>query len=219
APITTDGEPIKRTYGPWYDGKYDALILLVNKRFSHRFQIQANYTFAAATDNLLNSNFALGIATQGGGSVPSDNNDLELDRGNSDLLIPHIFVTSGLVDLPLGFRVSGVFRATSGVYFSASGPFTDYDGDGIVSTRPANTKRNEFSGPSTANIDLRIEKRFTFAERYTLSGLVEFFNLTNRRNPLLINNFFVGGVPGPDFGTVRVPLPGREIQFGIRFQY
>jgi hypothetical protein len=219
SPITTDGGPLKRTYGPWYDGKYDALILLVNKRFSHRFQIQANYTYAAATDNLLNSNFAVGIATQGGGSVPSDNNDLELDRGNSDLLVPHSFVASGLVDFPLGFQVSGVVRATSGVYFSANGTPIDYDGDGIVSTRPANTKRNEFRGPASANIDLRIEKRFTFVERYTLSGLVEFFNLTNRRNPSLIDNFFVGDAPGPDFGSVRVPLPGREIQFGIRFQF
>ena len=26
-PITTDGGPLRRTYGPWYDGNYDALIL------------------------------------------------------------------------------------------------------------------------------------------------------------------------------------------------
>lgn len=51
------------------------------------------------------------------------------------------------------------------------------------------------------------------------SGLVEFFNLTNQANPRLINNFFINGAPGPQFGQVRVPLPGREVQFGLRFKF
>lgn len=218
-PITTDGGPLQRTYGPWYDGKYDGLILTLDKRFSRRFQVQANYTYAKSTDDLLNSNLGLGIATQGGGAVPTDNNNVEFDRGNSDLFIPHVFVTSGVVDLPAGFKISGVFRATSGVYFSASGTPMDYDGDGISSTRPPTTKRNQFRGPASVNLDIRALKEFRFAERYTLSALVEFFNLTNQANPKLINNFFTSGAPGPDFGKVRVPLPGREIQMGLRFQF
>lgn len=221
APITTDGGPLKRSYGPWFDGKYDALILTLNKRFSHRFQMQANYTFANSTDDLLNSNLGLGIGTQGGGAVPSDNNNLEFDRGHSDLFVPHSFVTSGVVDLPVGFQLSGVFHATSGEYFSATGAHYDIDGDGIIETRPITTKRNQFRGPASANIDMRVEKRFKFAEHYTVSGLAEFFNLTNQANPKLINNFFInkGAVPGPQFGKVLVPLSGREVQFGLRFQF
>ena len=219
APITTDGGPLRRTYGPWFDGKYQALILTMNKRFSHRFEAQANYTYATSTDDLLNANLGLGILSQGGGAVPSDNNNLEFDRGNSDLLVPHSFVTSGIVDLPVGFRLSGVFRATSGVYFSAKGTPYDIDGDGIRERRPITTQRNQFRGPASANIDFRIEKRFKFAERYVASGLVEFFNLTNQANPKLINNSFIKGAPGPQFGQVLVPLPGREVQFGLRFQF
>ena len=83
APVTTDGGPIRRTYGAFYDGKYDAAILSVEKRFRDRFQFQANYTYAKATDDLLNSNLGLGVAAQGGGAVPTDNLDLEFDRGNS----------------------------------------------------------------------------------------------------------------------------------------
>ncbi len=218
-PITTDGGPLRRTYGPWFDGKYQALILTLNKRFSHRFEGQANYTYAKATDDLLNANLGLGILAQGGGAVPSDNNNLEFDRGNSDLLVPHSFVASGILDLPIGFRLSGVFRATSGVYFSARGTLYDIDGDGIQETRPITTKRNQFRGPAFANIDLRVEKRFKFAERYVASGLVEFFNFTNQANPKLINNSFISGAPGPQFGQVLVPLPGREVQFGLRFQF
>jgi len=218
-PITTDGGPVQRSYGPWYDGKYNAMVFTVNKRFSRRFQFQANYTYSKSTDDLLNSNLGLGVGTQGGGSVPTDNNNLELDRGNSDLSIPHVFVASGVYDLPLGFRLSSVFQATSGVYFSASGTPNDVDGDGISSTRPPETKRNEFRGPASVNLDLRIEKNFRFAERYSLSPLVEFFNLTNQANPSLVNNAWISGAPGPEFGQVRVPLPGREVQFGLRFTF
>ena len=219
-PITTDGGPLLRTYGPWYKGKYDALIVAVNKRFSQRFLLQGNYTYAKSTDNLLNSNLGLGIAAQGGGAVPTDNLNINFDRGNSDLSLSHSMVVSGLVDLPVGFHISGVLRATSGVHFTAANNRAkDYDGDGISSLRPPNTQRNQFTGPPSANLDLRIEKSFKFAERYTASVLAEFFNLTNAANPKLVNNFAPGGVPGPDFGKTLVPLPGREVQFGLRFKF
>jgi outer membrane receptor protein involved in Fe transport len=219
SPVTTDGGPLRRTYGPFYDGKYDGVIVSVEKRFRNHFQFQANYTYSKATDNLLNSNLGLGIAAQGGGAVPTDNLDLEFDRGNSDLSVPHVFVMSGVASAPAGFWVSGVFRATSGVHFSAVGSPIDYDGDGIVSTRPVGTRRNQFTGPSTKNLDLRVEKRFHLGGRSQFSVLAEGFNVTNARNPRLIDAGFVSGQPGPKFGTVNVPLPGREIQFGVRLQF
>jgi hypothetical protein len=217
---TTDGAPLRRTYGSFYSGKYDALILTLEKRFSRRFQVQANYTWASSTDNLLNSNLGLGVLAQGGGAVPTDNLNLEFDRGNSDFAVPHSFVTSGVLNLPLDFIVSGVIRANSGVYFSAAtSPSRDVDGDGISSSRPVGTARNQFGGPKTFNLDLRTEKRFRFGERFTASALIEFFNLTNERNPRLIDNAFILGTPGATFGQTRVPLPGREIQFGFRFTF
>ena len=219
AAVTSDGGPLLRTYGPWYSGKYDALILTVEKRFARRFQLLANYVRAKSIDNLLNSNLGLGVNAQGGGAVPTDNLNLEFDRGNSDFSVPDSFVTSGILNLPAGFVVSGVLRATSGVHFSATGTPTDYDGDGITSTRPVGTSRNQFRGPKTANLDLRAEKRFRFGERYVASALIEFFNLTNARNPRLIDSFWVNGAPGPTFGQTRVPLPGREIQLGFRFEF
>ena len=110
-------------------------------------------------------------------------------------------------------------QATSGVYFSAAGPPIDYDGDGISSRRPPGTSRNEFRGPKTFNLDLRVEKRLTAGANHRLGLLVEFFNLTNAANPRLIDNGFVGGVPAASFGTTRVPLPGREMQLGVRYRF
>ena len=42
-----------RTFGPFYEGTYDALIIDFRKRFSRRFAFGASYTYADATDNSL----------------------------------------------------------------------------------------------------------------------------------------------------------------------
>jgi carboxypeptidase family protein/TonB-dependent receptor-like protein len=54
-PPNTTGEI--RTFGPFFEGKYDGLVLNLTKRLSHRFILGANYTYAKATDN------SLGIST------------------------------------------------------------------------------------------------------------------------------------------------------------
>src|SRR5215475_565202 len=46
-----------RTFGPFFEGKYDGLVLNITKRLSRRFLLGANYTYAKATDN------SLGITT------------------------------------------------------------------------------------------------------------------------------------------------------------
>ena len=218
-PLTTDGGPLQRTYGPWYEGEYDAVILSLDTGATDRYRMAMHYTWADATDNLLNSNLALGIGTQGAGSVPTDSLDLDFDRGPSDFSFRHSFVMSGHVVLPADVTVSAVAQATSGVYFSAVGAPIDYDGDGIASFRPLDTGRNDFRGPKTFNLDLRVEKTLPIGPTGRLGLLAEFFNLTNGANPRLINNGFVGNAPAPDFGTTRVPLPGREMQIGVRYRF
>ena len=39
------------TFGPFFEGKYDGLILSLNKRLSNRYMLGASYTYAKATDN------------------------------------------------------------------------------------------------------------------------------------------------------------------------
>lgn len=50
------GSPELPTFGPYFEGKYDALVVAFNKRFSNRYQIGSNYTYAKATDNSLGIN-------------------------------------------------------------------------------------------------------------------------------------------------------------------
>ncbi len=46
------------SYGPWGAGTYDGFTIGFQKRFSHNFTIQANYTFAHANDDVINSTLA-----------------------------------------------------------------------------------------------------------------------------------------------------------------
>ena len=42
-----------QTFGPFYEGKYDGLVLSLNKRLSNRYTFGMSYTYANATDNSL----------------------------------------------------------------------------------------------------------------------------------------------------------------------
>jgi len=145
-PPFTQGEI--ETFGPFYEGTYDALIIAFNKRFSRRFFLGANYTFSNATDNSLgigtnpSDNF-IGIvpvvsSTENGVLMTNANgpytrangrfvaaagtflNGPDLDKGPSSLALDHIFQVNGLVELPWQIQVSGIFRVQSGFHFSRS---------------------------------------------------------------------------------------------------
>ena len=66
--------------------------------------------------------------------------------------------------------------------------------------------------PDFFNVDLRLEKSFTFGRGNEVSILVDAFNVTNEDN---VSN--VNAVQGPDFGVANSFFPGREIQIGARF--
>jgi len=58
----TGDQPIS-TYGPWYNGNYDAVIVGLRKPTIGRFTFDANYTFTHAIDNLLSSSLYSNVQT------------------------------------------------------------------------------------------------------------------------------------------------------------
>jgi hypothetical protein len=78
-----------------------------------------------------------------------------------------------------------------------------------------NTGTNTIRAPSLSNFDLSLYKLFSITESKHLEFRTEFFNAFNKPN---------FGAPGLDFGTgdfgvISTSLPGREIQFGLRFDF
>ncbi len=235
-----------RTFGPFYEGTYDALIIDFRKRFSRRFALGASYTYADATDNAIGieslpSDSFVGTVpavtepstgrTNVNGSFTRANGTLvqqantflngpDRDKGPSGLALDHVLQVNGTVELPYQFLVSGIFRAQSGFHFSrtpATGPLVDADGDGSVNGIDVDAGRNAFTGPALANLDMRFTKRFNITNRIKADVLLEFFNILNRQNPAAVGTR--EGVLTQPFGESIQVLPGREGQIGFRIEF
>jgi hypothetical protein len=233
------------TFGPWYQGQYDALIVSFNKRMSRRFVLNGDYAYSRETDNQLGINSLpsdsfIGIApvvssteagvlmTNAGGSYTRANgrfvaqantfvNGPDLDKGPSDLSLDHTFQLNGLLTLPWQMQLSGIFRAQSGFHYSRNNATLDPDGDGTLNGVDVFAGRNAFVAPAYVDLDMRFAKRFNIGERAKVQVLFEFFNLLNRRNPAAVENRTTN--PAIPFGGIRQVLPGREGQIGFRIEF
>jgi hypothetical protein len=235
-----------RTFGPFYEGEYDAVVIDFRKRFSQRFALGASYTWADATDNVIGieslpsdsfvgtvptvtepstgrSN-ANGAFTRANGTLVQQAgtflNGPDRDKGPSGLALDHVFQMNGTVELPYQFLVSGIFRTQSGFRFSrtpATGVIVDPDGDASVNGIDVDAGRNAFTAPALVNLDMRFTKRFSITNRIKADVLVEFFNIFNRQNPAAVGQR--EGVATQPFGDAIQVLPGREGQIGFRIEF
>jgi TonB-dependent receptor-like protein len=233
-----------QTFGPWYEGTYNGLIVSFTRRFTRRFTLSGNYAFADETDNQLGINTLpsdsfVGIApvvtetgtgrtnanssfTRANGRFVAQANTFvngpDLDKGPSDLSVAHTFQVNGLVELPWQFQISGIFRAQSGFHYSRQPlALEDPDGDGTFNTIDHVPGRNAFTSPSFVNLDMRFAKRFNITERVKVQALFEFFNLLNRQNPAAVQ--VQQNIVNSPFGSLRQVLPGREGQVGLRLEF
>ena len=235
-----------QTFGPWYEGKYDGLVVSFMKRFARRFTLGGNYAFANETDNQLGINTLpsdsfVGIApivTETGTGRTNQNssfvrangrfvakagtfvNGPDLDKGPSDLSVDHTFQLNGLLELPWQFQLSGIFRAQSGFHFSRQAlALEDPDGDGTFNAidHGVGAGRNFFTSPAFVNLDLRVAKRFDITERVKIQALFEFFNVFNRQNPAAVQT--QQNIANSPFNSLRQVLPGREGQVGLRLEF
>jgi hypothetical protein len=84
-------------------------------------------------------------------------------------------------------------------------------------------ERNAGSGSDFFTINGRVSRTFRVARRVRLEGLVEAFDLTNRRNALTRNTNFGSGAyptnPAPGFGDVTAVGEPRTVQLGLRLGF
>ena len=78
-----------------------------------------------------------------------------------------------------------------------------------------NAGRNILDGPGYQNVNLALLKRISLRGRTSLQLSAEAFNLLNRANFDLPDNFF----GSPTFGQVLSAGAPRHIQFGARFMF
>ncbi|MBZ5705474.1 MAG: TonB-dependent receptor, partial [Acidobacteriia bacterium] len=119
-----------RTNG--FASNYNALQVTLRKNYSHGLQLDANYTYAKALDQISDAFTPRGVAAN---LNPSDSLNTHLDYGPADFNVKHRFVFSFNYDLPLfkgnrwlgGWSTSGIATLQGGVPFSLTDSSTSYD--------------------------------------------------------------------------------------------
>ncbi len=238
---------------------YQGLSFELNRRLANRWQFNMSYTLSKAKDDKPDQTSVV----PGGGDdskIAENQFDLTGEYGRSDLDVRHRFIFSPVYEtgtfnysenkivraLLSDYIFTGIITAQSGLAYSAL-VAGDANNDGITSTdRVPGTRRNQFSTPSTFQVDLRVGRAIRFGERMRLTLFAEGFNIFNRSNVQLVNNALytfsnagtIGGVPLPirlspaatNFGTPRQFVSSspsftfnssynREFQLGIRFDF
>src|SRR5690606_31552454 len=90
--------------------------------------------------------------------------------------------------------------------------------------------RELLTAPYNAQVDLRVEKRFSFGNRFGLDFYLDVINLTNRENIVAYESYTPGGPPlfqETHNPGVRLTLPdgssvygpARNIYFGTRARF
>lgn len=222
---TTDGGPCNSQTEPIGFLDTNAFVFSLRKRFSQNYSFLLSYTYTDATDN---------FSTLEVPPVPGEisflfSNHPELDIGRSLNTPQHVLVFNGAYQMPWGFNLSGVLNASSGRPFNAAGLPEDSDGDTNFDNRLVGTEKGAYVTDRFFNLDLRLGKEFSLGERLMAHAFFEVFNVTNRANPLEVDNNCqdsngdglpdAGGCNAPTFGRTIVPLPGREIQLGFRLDF
>ena len=194
---------------------YDALQIVLAKRFSNHFSLQANYTYSHSISD--SDNFRTFS------SMHLDPADYRLDRGNSSQNTPHNFTLFGVYELPLGIRFGGIFTAFSGLPYSGLVGFDagGYGNDGALVERPGLLGRNTFANPRTVNLDSSLAKSFKFRESQRIELRGDMFNSFNKENVQAVNNVIGldASSPTPGFGQPVQIANGRQFQFSLTYNF
>jgi len=210
----------------WYNG----LLVRFDKRMSHRYQFSLAYTLSKTMDDTWPE-----FITQGGGPQawynPGAEKALSATSGlNADDDERHHATVSGLVQLPLGFDLSGVLQTNSARRFNIT-TGRDNNGDGVLADRPnlvngayvdpglgpgiqGDVGKNAGLGTGYFAIDMRIAKVFTVSNtKFKLIG--EAFNVTNEVN----YSAFQGNIRSALFNQPISARRPRTFQLGAQFDF
>jgi hypothetical protein len=198
---------------------YDALTAGLRTRLGGRFEIAAYYSYAVAEDDYIDW-------SEG---QPQDPLNVGAERGPT-LHVPRHKAVLSAVYSTVGragawwerdWTVAMIADFLAGLPYNELAGF-DRNGNGDpFSDRPARVGRNSRSLPSLFNVDLRIARQVR-VRWAAIEGIVEVFNLFNRKNVLEVNNVRFASAeldPNPDFGRPTRTSDPRRIQVGARLTF
>lgn len=131
----------------------------------------------------------------------------------------HRLVLSGIVGLPLEFKLSTLITLGSGLPFSISDASKGYGPTEYV----LRTNGGRAEGLiQFSQVDVRLAKDFTLSKGYRISAFAECFNLFNAKNFGGYDGFLPPETepPNPNFGKPSSLVgPPRSFQFGMSYSF
>jgi hypothetical protein len=197
---------------------YEAFTIGGRARVGAPFEFAANYTYAEGEDD--NIDWSEG--------QPQDPLNIATERGPTIHVPRHKVVLSGIYSSPVSgpwwkrdwtFAIIADYLA--GLPYNELAGFDRNRNGDPDSDRPEGVGRNRQTLDDVFNVDLRVARRFRF-RRVTMEGIVEVFNLFNRRNVVQVNPVRYLSTdlrPNPDFGRPTRTADPRRIQLGARASF
>ena len=186
----------------------NALDVSFRGRAGRWFNGQAQYTLGRIDTNTGGLNF-----------YPQDQYNPNDEWGRADIDRLHRFNLIGNIN-PDHWLTLGI----SATLYSGA-PYTETAGSdlfhtGLGNARPAGVGRNTLQGGGTADLDLLWDHDFKLTNAkgdhaMILNIGVSGFNVLNHAN---FTNY-IGSIRSPLFGQPTAALAGRQLQFGIRYQF
>ena len=176
---------------------YNGFTVGMRKRFSRRYQLEWNYTYAKDKDDDSNERDPFTDRA-------FDINNLQLDYALSDRDIRHKFNFFTFIEL--GWGLEGNFRLQG----RTAQPITP--GARTATNRNADRKDNEYF-----SFDWRIQRPFKLSERFAIIPVIEMFNTFNNANN--INPLVTPGLFNFD-GFLRQGVGDpRQLQLAVRLTF
>ncbi|MGH9796135.1 MAG: carboxypeptidase regulatory-like domain-containing protein [Candidatus Acidiferrales bacterium] len=176
----------------------------VRKRFSDRFQMEANYVLSGDYDDDSNERDPFTDRALDPFRTLPNSEGLRSDYGFSDRDIRHKFNFFTYGELPWAIEANARVQARSAQPISPAVR--------TVGNRNTLRKDNEFF-----SFDWRIQRPFRFGERYELIPIIEMFNTFNNEN--LVNPLTTPALFNFD-GFLRLGVgEPRQLQLAVRFTF
>jgi hypothetical protein len=140
-------------------------------------------------------------------------------NGNATYDPTHMVKFQGSYVLPWDIHFSGYFSYVSGNTWTRRAQYSLDQGRERIFTEPRGSRRYD----GQTNLDLRLEKTFTFSDKYRVGLIVDIFNVFN--DDTVTDWGTIAGVswnpddasaPGPDGHDVFGLVNPRGIRLGIR---
>jgi len=188
------------------ENKYTGISLTFNKRFSDGWMFHVDYTYSQAKGNMYNS----GTAAWGGNYFENPNRQINA-YGYLIYDAPHALNIYGTVSLPWGFVLTPRFTFQTGGNWTPYVQVSEIAGSPWVFLEDRGSERV----PDQISLDLRLEKLFTFSERYRLGLILDAFNIFNRGVPTSV----YGQVNGPNYGLASSVCDPLYFRVGMRLYF